>query len=181
MRFVHLIAWSGMALACAGSSSPRTYRASGVGATATAVGPGDLPGTYVVDLGNRVSFAVQADTTAGAVRVRTTVRNDGSEPVAYDVQRATVAAADGRLLRLDSEEEERGSGSAPSGAAAVSPRPALRTIRQGERVVLTRRYALADGVHLDRDLLLLKRLSLADEVRVDTRDVVVTLRLEEAR
>jgi hypothetical protein len=101
--------------------------------------------------------------------------------VRYELERAVLAAADGALLRAAGGEEQPGSKPTELERTSEDHISGVRVIAPGELYAITRRYVLVDGLRHGRDLLLLARLSLGDEVRVGGRVVPVALRLEQVR
>ena len=172
-----------LALACAGLTSPpeRPYRVSGMASTPVRLGGEKGSESHVVQLDEGVEYIVQAAEASGVVRLRTVVRNGSRYPVRYDVQRLVVAAADGGVLRFVGTEEEPSSRPTDAERAPEGYLRGIRVIAPGQRIAVTRRCVLADGLRLGRDPLLLSRLSLEDSVRVGDRDVGAALRLVQAR
>jgi hypothetical protein len=172
-----------LAPGCAGLTQPpeRPYRAFGVARTTALLGSEDGSRSYVVHLEERVEYNVQVAEAAGVVRLRTIIRNSGREPVRYELERAVLAAADGALLRAAGGEEQPGSKPTDLERTSEDHIRGVRVIAPGELYAITRRYVLVDGLRHGRDLLLLARLSLGDEVRVGGRVVPVALRLEQVR
>lgn len=166
---------------CAGlAPSPnRFYRVSGMASTSTPFGAEEGAQSYLVQLDGNVQYTIEVAMAAGDMRVRTTLRNGGRDPVLYDLQRAVVVAADGRSLRLIATDEDP-SVRPPTGTEGAweDHHLGVRTIAPGEREAITRRYTLADGLRGGGDLLLLARLSLEDVVRIGDREVPVRLRFE---
>jgi hypothetical protein len=160
---------------------PHRYRASGVAGTSTAVRHENGSTEYAVVLSGTVEYTLYADETAGVVRLRTKIRNDGRAPVRYDLERAVIAAADGSVLRRVASEEQPGL--VPTDVERVSEeyRDGVRIVAPGQQTVVTRRYVQAEGPRRSRDLLLLARLSLGDVVRIGDSDFAVAFRLEEER
>ena len=181
---VALLSFAGaLALACAGLTGPRDrpYRASGVGSAPTLLGSDDGSTSYVVHLEEGVEYSVQVAEAAGVVRLRTVIRNSGREPVRYEPERGILAAADGALLRGAGTEEQPSARPSDLERTSEDYLRGVRVIVPGELYAITRRYVLVDGLRHGRDLLLLARLSLGDEVRVGGRTVPVALRLEQVR
>jgi hypothetical protein len=147
--------------------------------TSTPFGAEEGAQSYLVQLDGNVQYTIEVAMAAGDMRVRTTLRNGGRDPVLYDLQRAVVVAADGRSLRLIATDEDP-SVRPPTGTEGAweDHHLGVRTIAPGEREAITRRYTLADGLRGGGDLLLLARLSLEDVVRIGDREVPVRLRLE---
>jgi hypothetical protein len=171
-----------LSLGCASLARPsiRSYRVSGTGATLTpqATKDGEI---YLLRLDEGVEYEVQAVLTAGMLRLRTVLRNDGDKLAQYDLWRTVVAAADGTVLRLrDTTDDSSSRPTVAGGAPGDDPR-GVRTIAPGQQHALVRNYVLAEGMRRSSDLQLLARVALADVVRVGEREVPVRLRLEEIR
>ena len=128
---------------------------------------------YVVRLGDGVEYAIDVALASGAVWLRTTIRNGSLRPVRYDVEATRIVAADGSLLRLEAVEDEAGL------RASVEHARGELTVPPGERFAILRSYGLVEGKRQGPDLLLLARLALEDELRVDDRAARVTLRFQE--
>ena len=183
MHISPLLFVGALALAGAGLTGPseRPCRVSGMASTPVRLGGEKGSESHVVQLDEGVEYIVQAAVAAGVVRLRTVVRNERREPVRYDLQRLVIAAADGGLLRLVSTEDELSSRATDTERASEDFLRGIRVIAPNQRLAVTRRCVLADGLRLGRDPLLLSRLSLEDSVRVGDRDVGVALRLVQVR
>jgi hypothetical protein len=170
-----------VALGCTGHprSAERYYRVSAMASTPKPHREDES--SYLVQLGEGVEYTIQAAVTGGDVRLRTALRNLGSESVRYDLQRTVVAAADGGVLRLAGTEEAPGSPPTEVARGTEHDTRGVSVIAPGQRVEIARRYVLADGLRRGRDPQLIARLSVADVVRIGDRDAWVKLRLEETR
>ena len=169
------VALLALVVGCATAGVPvvRPYRLSGSDSAPSDNVHQEGEHGYVVRLDDGVEYATDVALASGAVRLRTTIRNGSLRPVRYDVEATRIVAADGSLLRLEAVEDEAGL------RASVEHARGELTVPPGERFAILRSYGLVEGKRQGPDLLLLARLALEDELRVDDHAARVTLRFQE--
>lgn len=135
---------------------------------------------YALEPAAGVGYDLDAALDGGEARVIVVLQNRGRAPLRYDLGRLALTGRGERRLERVTVQDDPSRRPTPAERAGEPYRQGLREVLRGERLVVTRRFRVADA-DVDDTARILSALELDDEVLAGDQAAPVKLRLERVR